>query len=723
MRDEKNLTRDISMDIKHSPRMGVISYHHLKYGFFIKGKLGKAVDRKISSILVLALLMCSPPVGAEQSADNLQLDDIVVTASKREESQSKSGVTVDVIKASTLKKSGATTVADALKLVSGVEVTMQGSPGEDSNFRMRGSDRDEVLILLDGVSILNNAEARADFLGMMALDHVQKIEVLKGPQSVLYGSEAVGGVINIITKRAGKGRYSGGSIAAGNLGYFKESIFTSFGTEKSGIYLGYSRTDVSGRGTNERFGGNTVASSFHLDSTDDFKIDGGIHFTLADQELSKDQIVVFSPAGTLNDYIVEDSNALRRDIFASGSLRVRNEWNSFYSTEIKYGTSFLRERIKNSNAVDAPFDENGLPLTPNSQHYRSTSWRQDLDFLNHLRLIDDADRSLSDRLTLGYNATIDHLDFIDNSLESDSGAGLPFGSSYPGAGAKDNRVNHAFYIQNHFSWHDLSVILGVRYDNNSTYGQEFSPRAAFNYDFKKTNTRIFAVYAEGFHAPTIAEYFDATIGGTATAIPVKRSQELSRSYELGVGQKFWENKISLRHSVFYVDYDQMLDVVEVIPDASVLGIENDLHIMPFEFLSAKLGYTFLRARNDSTGQELTMRPGHSFFASLTGQPVKRVSLQADYRYVSSRLVPRTVSLTLGDFPVVFFDADGNTLSQLPGYGTLDLSGRYELPWQPSWMNKWEVSARIQNVLNKNYQESFGYPATGIRFFLGSNIEL
>lgn len=658
-------------------------------------------------------------------AEDAVLPEVLVTINKNEEPENFSPYSVEVLTRQEIQAALPGSIAEVLSDISGVDITTSGTPGDTTNIRMRGSDRDEVLVLLDGVSILGNGEARADFLGMVPVDHVERIEVLKGSQGLLYGSEAVGGVINIITVKGHKHSGQSVKVTGGNLSFIAETATAHFVEEKTQTSLALTRQDKGGRGANDRFDATWFTGHLSHHLSDTLKIEGGLHVGIDNQELRKDQIIAAGagPGGLqLNDYIVNDSNARNRHASVVNYLNLKNQWSQAFDSEIRYGQHFLRQRVLNSNLVDAPVDETGAALTPTSQHYRSNSFKSDLDFRHRLTLVDRPDLKIKLTSLAGYNFTFDHLQFINNSLPGDVGPGLPVTGGFPTPGAKSGRKNNAFYVDNQLAYKSWLLSAGFRFDHNSNYGNEFSPRAGLTYRIEKIGTRLFGSYSEGFHTPTIAEFWDVQIGGTATAIPIKGVAELTKSFEAGVEQELFKDKLHLKTQWFLTKYDQLLDIVEVVNGATSWGIEADVTAKPLQLLELGTNYTFNKATHNAGGADLTMRPRHHFNAQATVKPLKNLRLTADYHYVSSKLVPQIVSLTIGDLPVVFRDAAGNTATQLAGYSTLDFSARYQIPLKKKTVvEKWEVFGKAANILHQKYQQSFGYDMPGFEVTAGTRV--
>ena len=158
------------------------------------------VFRKIAFILFgLFLLNVRSTVFAEE----INLGKIIVTASRIDELLDKSSRKVDVVTSSEIESSGAENLSDLLTPLSSVNMTDNGGAGGVKNIRMRGSSAAQVLVMVDGRPVNNPRDGSAD-LGSVSLDDVERVEVLHGPASSLYGSQAMGGTVNVITKRPPK---------------------------------------------------------------------------------------------------------------------------------------------------------------------------------------------------------------------------------------------------------------------------------------------------------------------------------------------------------------------------------------------------------------------------------------------------------------------------------------------------------------------------------------
>jgi len=167
-------------------------------------------------MMPLAALL--PPAAAQEPKT---LEPVVVSATKLEEPQERLDAAVNVITEDDLKVHNYETVGDALRQIPGVEIQRSGSLGKLTNLRIRGSSTSQVQVLVDGMRVKSPTGGGFDFSDL-SIDQIERIEIVRGPQSTIYGADAIGGVVHIITKR-GQGPFSAtASSEAGNYDTLRE---------------------------------------------------------------------------------------------------------------------------------------------------------------------------------------------------------------------------------------------------------------------------------------------------------------------------------------------------------------------------------------------------------------------------------------------------------------------------------------------------------------------
>ncbi|HEX5037536.1 MAG TPA: TonB-dependent receptor [bacterium] len=609
----------------------------------------------------------------------------------------------------------ASTVSEVLRNAAGVDIISTGSLGDDNDIRLRGADRDQVLVLIDGVAINNVLEHRAQFLGSIPLDNVERIEIVRGSQGVLYGSDAVGGVINIITRKGSETPTVSATFEGGNLETFREIVTGAMQTEKFQFSGSGSRTDQGGRFPRDRFGETAFSVNAGYQFLPELKLSGGANYFRTDQELFYEFQSGFDPAtGTVLVKIDPDNdNRLHRDNVVA-NLSLKSQPFSWWSSELLYGLLVDLETLKNSS-VGETADPGFFPV---DQDFDGTGFENTVDLRNFFSIYESP--KFSTQATVGFEFQDERLHFTDFG-----------GFEFPGPGQEGDRQNYAPYFQENFRFFDEKLILtgGTRFDHNTTFGDEWSPAGSVLFKIPKTKTTFRASYGEGFHAPTINEFFNQIllqITGDPSFQAARLQAELSQSYEAGIEQSFGAadgNGISanVTATFFYIDYDRLFDGLQFMNDAYSTGVELGASVTPWRWLKVGGNYTFLKAINETTNTRLADRPRHHVNVFVQSDPTDRLTVRADVNVVTDRAVPSAISTSAGDLNVLFIDPAGNTSASgtIPGYVKVDLSSSYEILRDKLAMKSGRLYFKIENLLDDSYQEKFGFPAPGITFLAGA----
>jgi vitamin B12 transporter len=217
---------------------------------YTKVKLKKHSVKSVLLTVTLSLI-AFPVVGSAQSGSvqptPSSLNEVVVTASRIETSQAQVANSITVVSQEDLKNNQYRNVLEALRTVPGVDIVQSGPAGGNASAFLRGANSEHTLVLLDGIELNNPASTNRSFnLANLTLDNIERIEILRGPQSTLYGSDALGGVINIITKRAESGTTAYLSSEAGSYNTFNQNAGASYGSEEIKVSVGIVRQDTGG---------------------------------------------------------------------------------------------------------------------------------------------------------------------------------------------------------------------------------------------------------------------------------------------------------------------------------------------------------------------------------------------------------------------------------------------------------------------------------------------
>ncbi|MFA4874382.1 MAG: TonB-dependent receptor, partial [bacterium] len=596
-----------------------------------------------------------------------------------------------VISGQEIKDQGAQSAADALQRVPGININSAGSPADDNDIRIMGSDRDEVLVLVDGVPINTVLDNRPTIIGSIPAENIERIEILEGAHSGMYGSRAVGGVVNIITKEGEEGFSTDAGFKAGNLGRFIENAGISLGKGKHRLRLNYERWDQAGRFQNDRFGQNTASINWKYDLSDELSIQFSPQYFGSDQQLAFDSItegnVVFYPRDT--------NRKLWRDtvlVPLSLTLNMKRWW------EMDFDYSYYYQYFK---LVNSPAGDTTPGAILGDQYARSNEDRHRFNLRNTFTPLDQD--GFRDLVTLGFDVDVEHLTFVNG----------PFGGphmEFPLPDQKFDRENYAVFLQNvtHFKEY-VSLVVGFRYDKNTMFGSEPTFRGSIAARIPQSKTTFKLSYSDTFNAPLI----------TLFVFNLQPQKETARNYSAGVEQDLW-GKGNISSFFFYKDYGSLFfDSADAVgtDNAYAMGVETSLELTPLGWLAFNGSYTWTKARDRTRGVPLPDRPAHVWKASLTVEPIERLIFRADLAVVGEQYWGTNTGLT-------FVDWQGRVSNgKLKGYVKLDLGGRYTFNFKNKIIPEFTLFTTVENALNQSYEQEFGRPEPGINFLSGLSAKL
>ncbi len=612
----------------------------------------------------LVLGVGAGPVGAQQGGEapvTTRAEPVVVTATRVEEPLEQIGASVTVIPEEVLRASEYRTVEEALRAVPGVEIQRSGSPGKITTIRIRGAAPSQVQVLIDGVRVKSVTTGDFDFADL-PVDSVERIEVVRGPQSTLYGADAIGGVINIITKR-GRGAPSGYvDVEAGNYDTYRERAGLSGAVGPWSFSLGVSRLDFGGRFPNDE---QTLTS-----------VNGRLAYALPNRgEVALVGRYSDGHRGIPFRTVFPDFSRSREedDRFALVSLEWRQPWTAWYDHTLRLSTV-------------------GSTLTfrdPESEFERRSDVetnRREVDWLHHLQL------GPIDTLTAG--------------VEYRNEEGINKGTF------SETTDTWAVFGQNELRLFDrLFLTGGVRYDHNSAFGDATTGRAAVSYVVRGTDTRLKGSWAEGFRAPTFNElFFPATFPPCpAFGNPALRP-ERSESWDAGVEQHLWQRRIRFAATYFRNDFDDLIQTAVIDPvnfcfqaqnvgRARSQGLEAEASVAPIDGLLLAVAYTYTDTEDRATGLPLRRFAPHRWAITAVYEPIAGLTFSGEVLIASSQF-------------------EGQGLPRNDGYTVVNASAAYRLPWRWGPLSAVTLHLKVQNLLNEDYAEVSGFPALGTHVVAG-----
>ncbi len=621
---------------------------------------------KVSLSLAATLMAIPPALATAQEAEIIDLGELIVSGGFTPVEAQKYGRSVSVVTSEEIEQRGITTVQDALRSVPGLMVT--GAGDSFTQVRIRGAEANHTLILIDGIEA---SGGDSDYI-LSGLDtaNIERIEVLRGPQSVFYGSNASAGVINIITKSGGIGTEYGGSLEVGSDGY-RASARVSSRTERGGISLNLAHDNDDGY---------------------DFSGSGG-----------EEDGIRRNTAQVKGDYLVTERLKLGFNLRASEE-RFDSDSTSFTATDaasyvVDDPTQFS-DRDEQLAQIFAELDTLGGRLK-----HRLSYERTDFDqSYNGGALTETKTEAAKYLLSFGLDGqSVELTDHLLNAIlewEEDSSR------SNPTFARKTNSI--ALEYRGSFA-NGLDLQLGVRRDNNNAFEDATSWNASASYTFAGSGVRLHGSAGTGIVNPTYFELFaNSTFGATTYLGNQNLQPEENRSFDLGVEVPFLQGRGLV--DVTYFDETLTGEIEAYMVNATTFsfrnqagdserkGVELAASLEATENLDLRLSYTYLDATNPNGTVEVR-RPEHELLLSATLDTFNgRGSITADVRHVA------------GNWDSQFFGTYAT--AELPDYTTVDVSAQYEL--NPNVV----LTGRVTNLFDEEYSDVWGYAKRGRAAYIG-----
>lgn len=638
--------------------------------------LSPTIFRMRRRVLVVAVsVACS--WGASAAPDPKELDPVVVTATATDRLASDAPASISVITREQIQSRAVLDLSDAVRGTTGV--TVAGVGFGRRGIRIRGMDPEYTLVLLDGqrVNAASDAIAHADFdLGWMPAAAIERIEVVRGPMSSLYGSEALGGVVNVISRRAtdewqGNLVYNGG-VVGGNRGG---------NTTQAGLYAGGALLP----GT---LGLSVFAEHRQKDATQD----------PTDERLDEQEQRRANTGRAVLTWTPDDKQRIDLSHLEGKEFRKRSALQAG-TTPYVYDTidDIQRQQTTLSHQGDWSWGQTRVSAYQSTLERANRRDRGDATRPQHLRddIVDGrATLNLgeSHRVSVGAEWRRERLD--------DASAA---------ASGQVEAIQTAVFLQDEIQITDsLSVVVGDRADHHSEFGWNHSPRGYAVWHLNDSFT-IKGGVGTGFKAPSLKqlspEYSAVGGGGRFTIIgnPLLKPEK-NTSYELSGA---WQNDgWSVQTSVFQNDLKDLIQTVCVrscgirgrelrnytnVAEARIRGVEVSGIIPLTDGLRVEANYSWLDTEDKETGHELNERPQRSGAANLV------------WEYASLRATLR------GEYVGPQKQASGTTQVTLPDYALVSLDTRWSITPKLSLM------VGIDNIADKRLDETgalYAYPETG-----------
>lgn len=516
-------------------------------------------------LLLLPLLVALPVLANDEP---IKIKEVVVTATKIEEPVEETTSNIIVIPEKQLEAKNVEFVVDILKDVPELNIVQNGGQGKLAQVFLRGGGPTQVLVMIDGVKIKSTTTGTFDFAGITTED-IERIEIVKGPRSTIYGSEAMAGVINIITKKGKDKTKADLTLEGGSFGTHKTSASISGGSSTFNYRFttAYFSTDgiSTAKGGVERDGYKNALFSTKLNIKPseifNFELLGRYYYDRS--ELDDYNYILRESSDALN-YVQHGHHYVAS---GKGSLYLFDIWEQILTV------SNTKDSLKTR---DTDTSWNNYDIITGTE---TIDWQHNLYLSNNYTL------------TAGF----------ENRLEKGESKGNFTKSIY----------NNALYVNNKFSLLDNSLYLnaGIRYDEHKTFGYKYTYRVGAAHDIEPAGLKIMVNYGTGFRAPTFNELFwpaDPVWGGGGN--PDLKPEE-SNSWETGIEKSFLSEKVIFSVTYFNQRYDNLIAGWPPvnINNAEVKGIETGISAKITGSLTVKSTYTNMDTE-DNEGQRLTRRP-------------------------------------------------------------------------------------------------------------------
>jgi vitamin B12 transporter len=591
-----------------------------------------------------------------------RLDPVVVTATMVATPQEKLGATVSVVTGDEITQYNYDRIEDVFRQVPGIAVQTSGSPGKAASLSIRGGGSQRSLVLIDGLRTASPTLGATD-IAEITIDAIDRIEIVRGPQSTLYGADAITGVVNIITKKGQGPPRASVWVEGGNYETFREQL------NAQGA-LGAFNFNVTGSQFNT--GGNLP----HDDSAQtavsgrigcDFPWKGELSLTGRYSYLDL-QLPIFSTGPT-----VLDSNATNQLETGLYGVKYTQPLFDWWNVTASFGQWF-----NNSNFRDTP------PPGEFTTISKIDTSRIQGDVLSTFAI------PRWNTLSLGWE------------YRSESGTNKTTGSFPTDFSATLDTL--AFFAQDELSLFDrLFLGGGLRWEDNNQFGSSLTGRASAALVIRETGSKLRFAWGQGFRAPTINDLF---FPGFANP---DLKPERSTSWEIGADQRLWQDRIRFGATYFNQSFSELIQFVfdpatfnflpENVGRARIQGVEAYASFDPFDWIGFYVNYTYLDPQNLTTGGDLRRVPRNTVNTGVTVTPFSRLTLFMQANVVSSQF-------------------EGDFFGRNPGYFRIDTGGTLALLGQHGRLNRLELTLRIQNLTNQRYDEVLGFPAPGISALAG-----
>jgi vitamin B12 transporter len=622
--------------------------------------------RNLSLMLLAGAALLSAQTGFAQTQGSTKGPGVVVTATRVPTDPARVASSTTVITAEEIERRQLRSLPEILQTVPGIVVVQSGGTGQITSVFSRGTESNHTLFLINGVEAADPSSNATFSIEHLLVGDIERVEIIRGPQSVLYGSDAIGAVVNIITRRGAGAPSLSGRIEGGSFGTLSGS---------AGVSGAHGPLDYA-----------LSANRFHTDGVSSFseRVGGGENDAYDNVGATANLGYAPNELVTLRGFAKLLSADVEFDEFGNESGPHIDSRQAFGRAEAEF------------NLLDGLW----VPTVALSATHVNRETKEALfggEFTgSKIKLELQNDFYVSDQhtITLGGESEWDHGQSEEAFL-----------------GFDEELRNQAVYVQDQFAfWNRLFGTVGARLDHHSEFGSEVTWRIAPAYLLRETGTKLKASYATGFKAPSLEDLF----GGDGTGFIVGNPDlqpEKSRGWDVGFEQSLFGDRVSFGATYFRNEIEDLIAVdfltpppvrPENVAEAETWGVESFIAVTPVERVTVRLDHTWLKTRDQVANADLIRRPEHKLNLDVAYRPTEEVTLSLDVLYVGKR--------EDGDF-VTFA-----RIKEDP-YTVVSLAGS----WQAR--SNLRLFGRVENLFDEEYENPNGFGHAGIGFFAGLEARL
>jgi len=632
-------------------------------------------------IWTIGVLFLSNVLAAEHDPVET-LDPLVITATANPTTLSQTPAAVTIISRKQIARQQANRLSTILQQVPGIFVDEMGGRGGISSVYLRGGDPNFTIIMIDGIPINDPSNQRGGSVNLSTLTP-ERIEIVRGPASVVYGSDAMAGAINIITRKGQAHSRYNATIEGGQFGYGR-GVIQAHGSMSDVRYSGsfaFTRNDAQVEG--DRFEGLTTGGNL------EWTLASSVNVQITGQYSQSDIRAFPEGSGGSRLSILRTTEQRAADEFLMG-IMLDHQLDSSWHQQLSANVFYRQEDVNNPGIMSAPMTFRNPPtmFTTDFSRYR---------FLWTLH------KALTENWKLSGGIQLIHEDGERTGTQQLTTLGFAADQRNDFAKARTTPAGFLEAVWTPFS--HTTVTSSLRVDDPQNFSPEVTPRVAITMQLL-AETSVRGSYSEGFKLPSLNALSDPLIGNPAL-VP-----ETSRGWDLNVHQELFQKKIQLDLTYFNNRFSNVIDLdpalarqhtFTLVNLSTVLtdGVELEVTTTPYSWLQVKVLFTYLNTDILGSDDSLRNRPKTSGGLIVAIQPNARLQIRSQMRAVGKR-----------------FDLQiPTTQTTVPSYYRVDFSATLD------FNDSWKVFVVGENLTNVRYEEFLGFEAPGAWFRFGMRCQV